>query len=77
MIRTKEDYVNSLKKLNHVVYYRGKRVQDITTHPAFRPHINAAGKTYELALLPEYEDLMTATSHLTGGGGQGQRYDVK
>src|SRR4030042_665263 len=66
MIRTKEDYVNSLKKLNHVVYYRGKRVQDITAHPAFRPHINAASKTYELALLPEYEDLMLATSHLTG-----------
>ena len=66
MIRTKEDYINSLKKLNHVVYYRGKRVQDLTTHPAFLPHINAAGKTYELALMPEHEDLMTATSHLTG-----------
>jgi 4-hydroxybutyryl-CoA dehydratase/vinylacetyl-CoA-Delta-isomerase len=66
MIRTKEDYINSLKKLNHVVYYKGKRVKDVTTHPAFIPHINAAAKTYELALVPEYEDLMTATSHLTG-----------
>ena len=35
-------------------------------HPAFIPHINAAAKTYELALVPEHEDLMTATSHLTG-----------
>ena len=32
----------------------------------FRPHINSAALTYELALRPEYEDLMTATSHLTG-----------
>lgn len=66
MIKTKEDYVNSLKKLNHVVYYKGKRVKDVTAHPAFLPHIHSAAKTYELALIPEYEDLMTATSHLTG-----------
>ncbi|MGQ9694511.1 MAG: 4-hydroxyphenylacetate 3-hydroxylase family protein [Thermodesulfobacteriota bacterium] len=66
MIKTKEDYIASLRKLNHVVYYKGKRVPDITVHPAFIPHINAAAKTYELALMPEYEDLMTATSHLTG-----------
>jgi 4-hydroxybutyryl-CoA dehydratase / vinylacetyl-CoA-Delta-isomerase len=66
MIKTKEDFVNSLKKLNHVVYYKGKRIQDVTNHPAFRPHINSAAKTYELALMPEHEDLMTATSHLTG-----------
>jgi len=65
-IRTKEDYVQSLKEQGHVVYYRGERVQDITTHPAFIPHINCAAKTYELALMPEHEDLMTATSHLTG-----------
>ena len=39
---------------------------DVTAHPALIPHINAAAKTYELALRPEHEDLMTATSHLTG-----------
>jgi 4-hydroxybutyryl-CoA dehydratase/vinylacetyl-CoA-Delta-isomerase len=65
-IETKEDYIQSLKDLHHVVYYNGKRVEDITEHPALRPHINAAALTYELALRPEYEDLMTATSHLTG-----------
>jgi 4-hydroxybutyryl-CoA dehydratase/vinylacetyl-CoA-Delta-isomerase len=66
MIRTKEDYIKSLKDLKHVVYYRGKKVEDVTTHPAFLPHINAAGKTYELAQDPQHEDIMTATSHLTG-----------
>ena len=66
MIRTKEDYINSLKELKTVVYYRGKKVEDVTTHPAFLPHINAAAKTYELAQDPQHEDLMTATSHLTG-----------
>ena len=66
MIRTKEDYIESLKKQKLNVFYNGKPVADITTHPAFIPHINSAAKTYELALNPEFEDIMTATSHLTG-----------
>ena len=65
-IVTKEDYLQSLKNLHHAVYYNGKRVEDITEHPALRPHIDSAALTYELALRPEHEDLMTATSHLTG-----------
>jgi len=66
MIKTKEEYIESLKNLGLVIYYNGKRVKDPSTFPAFLPHINAAAKTYELALRPEAEDLLTATSHLTG-----------
>lgn len=66
MIKTKQDYVESLKRQKLNVYYNGKRVEDVTVHPGIVPHINAAAKTYELALLPESEDLLTATSHLTG-----------
>ncbi len=66
MIKTKDDYIKSLKELGHIVYFKGERVADVTTHPAFIPHINSAAKTYELALQPESEDLLTATSHLTG-----------
>jgi 4-hydroxybutyryl-CoA dehydratase/vinylacetyl-CoA-Delta-isomerase len=65
-IVTKEDYIKSLKELHGKVYYNGKRVDDVTGHPALRPHINSAALTYEFALRPEYENLMTATSHLTG-----------
>jgi 4-hydroxybutyryl-CoA dehydratase / vinylacetyl-CoA-Delta-isomerase len=65
-IVTKEDYLQSLKDLHHVVYYNGKRVEDVTAHPGLRPHIDCASLTYELANKPEHEDLMTATSHLTG-----------
>jgi 4-hydroxybutyryl-CoA dehydratase/vinylacetyl-CoA-Delta-isomerase len=65
-IVTKENYIQSLKDLRHVVYYNGKRVEDVAEHPALKPHINSAALTYEFALRPEYEDLMTATSHLTG-----------
>src|SRR5512147_2893222 len=65
-IVTKEDYIKRLKYLHHINYYNGKRVEDMTEHTALRPHINSAALTYELALRPEHEDLMTATSHLTG-----------
>ncbi|MDD4242186.1 MAG: 4-hydroxyphenylacetate 3-hydroxylase family protein [Smithellaceae bacterium] len=65
-IVTREDYVQSLKDLRSVVYYNGKRVEDVTGHPAMQPHINSAALTYELALRPENEDLMTAVSHLSG-----------
>ncbi len=66
MIRTKEDYVRSLRDQKLNVYYNGSKVDDVTIHPAFIPHINSAAKTYEMALRPEHEDLMLATSHLTG-----------
>ena len=64
-IVTKEDYIKSLKDLKVVIYYNGRKVED-GAHPGFLPHINSAAKTYEMALMPEYEDLLTATSHLTG-----------
>ena len=65
-IVTAQDYIRSLKEQGHVVYYNGRRVEDVTEHPGMRPHVNAAAMTYELALRPEYEDVMTAISHLTG-----------
>ena len=65
-IRTKEDYVRSLKEQKVLIYYNGEQVEDRSTHPAFVPHINSAAKTYELALMPEYEDLLTAVSSITG-----------
>jgi len=66
MIKTKEDYLKSLRALGHRVYFKGETVSDVTAHPSFAPHINSVAKTYEMALMPEFEDLLTATSHLTG-----------
>jgi len=66
MIRTKEDYIKSLQEQGHVVYSGGEKVEDVTSDPTFKPHINCAAMTYEMANKPEFEDLATATSHLTG-----------
>ena len=66
MIKTKEDYLQSLRDLGHLVYFKGQPVPDVTVHPSFSPHINSMAKTYEMAQMPEFEDLLTARSHLTG-----------
>ena len=48
------------------IYLLGEKVDDYVNHPIIRPSINSMAMTYELAQQPEYEDLMLATSHLTG-----------
>jgi 4-hydroxybutyryl-CoA dehydratase/vinylacetyl-CoA-Delta-isomerase len=63
---TAEQYENSLRKLNLVVYMFGEKIDNVVDHPIIRPSMNALAMTYELAGSPEYEDIMTATSHLTG-----------
>lgn len=65
-IKTASDYMDSLKKLTPMIYYKGVRVDDVTTHPATAPHVRAAAMTYALANMEAYEDLATAISHLTG-----------
>ncbi len=61
-----EQYEESLRRLNLVVYMFGKRVENVVDDPIIRPSMKAVAKTYELAHRPEHEDIMTATSHVTG-----------
>jgi 4-hydroxybutyryl-CoA dehydratase/vinylacetyl-CoA-Delta-isomerase len=63
---TPEAYEESLRQLNLVVYMFGKRVVNVVDDPIIRPSMRAVAKTYELAHSPEHEDIMTATSHITG-----------
>ena len=63
---TKEQYIKSLRNYHPVLYCNGEKIKSVVDHPMFRPHVNSASMTYELANEPEYEELMTTTSHLTG-----------
>ncbi len=63
---TAKQYEESLRGLNLEVYLFGERVDNVVDHPIIRPSMNAVALTYELAHHPEYEDIMTAISHLTG-----------
>ena len=65
-LMTGAEYVESLRKLNTRVYMFGEKVDNWVDHPIIRPSIHCVAMTYELAQDPQYEDLMTATSSLTG-----------
>ena len=65
-MKTPEQYEESLRKLNLKVYLLGELVENPVDHPIIRPSMNSVKMTYALAQDPEHEDLMTATSHLTG-----------
>ncbi|HPJ44334.1 MAG TPA: 4-hydroxyphenylacetate 3-hydroxylase family protein [Spirochaetota bacterium] len=65
-MKTGKEYEDSLRKLNLKVYLFGKKVENVVDDPIIRPSMNAVKMTYDMAAMPEYEDLLTATSHLTG-----------
>jgi 4-hydroxybutyryl-CoA dehydratase/vinylacetyl-CoA-Delta-isomerase len=63
---TAEQYEASLRKLKLKVYLQGEVVENPVDHPIIRPSMNSVKMTYALAQDPQYEELMTATSHITG-----------
>ncbi|MCG8413595.1 MAG: 4-hydroxyphenylacetate 3-hydroxylase family protein [Pseudomonadales bacterium] len=65
-IKTSKEYVESLRELQIKAYVGGSKIDCVVDHPAIAPHINTVAKTYELAHMPEHEEVMTARSHLTG-----------
>lgn len=65
-LKTPEEYEESLRQLNLKVYLQGELVKNPVDHPIIRPSMNSVKMTYALAQDPQYADLMTATSHLTG-----------
>ena len=65
-LKTKEEYVESLKKQKPEIYMFGEKIEDRINHPLLKPQIDVLAFTYELAQDPKYEHLTTATSHLTG-----------
>lgn len=59
-------FLDTLRVVKSEVYFMGQRIESVPDHPATRPHANSAAVTYDLAMDPEYSDLASATSHLTG-----------
>lgn len=63
---TGREYIESLRALKPEVYFLGQKIKNIVDEPMFQPHLHGAAMTYELAHHPEYEEIMTASSHITG-----------
>lgn len=65
-LMTGEQYVQSIRKMKMQIYMFGEKVESAFDNPILRPSLNSVKATYDLAQMPEYEDLMTATSSITG-----------
>lgn len=65
-IKTSEQYIESIRQMRFNLYLFGEKVENIVDNPVVRPSLNAVAMTYQLAHDPQFEDLMTVTSSLTG-----------
>ena len=65
-LMTAKEYIDSLRKLNTRVYMFGEKIDNWVDHPMIRPSINCVAMTYALAQDPQYAELMTVKSSLTG-----------
>lgn len=65
-IKTSNEYVESLRKRKIKVYLFGEEIKNPVDHPIIKPSINSISVTYDVAHDLRYENLATATSHLTG-----------
>lgn len=63
-LKTKEEYIESIRALKPVAYMFGERLTNIVDNPRIRAGIEATGATYDLAEKPENRDLMVTTSPL-------------
>lgn len=64
-VRTREEYIESLREQKPKVYMAGEEIKDIVDHPAFERGISDAAVTYEIAHDPKYHKLSTVISPLS------------
>jgi 4-hydroxybutyryl-CoA dehydratase/vinylacetyl-CoA-Delta-isomerase len=65
-LMTGEQFIESIRKMNMQIYMFGEKVENPVDNPILRPSLNSVRATYDLAQMPEYEDLMTVKSSITG-----------
>ncbi len=64
VIRTGEEYIQSLRGRDLKIYLFGELVKDAVDHPMIRPSINAVAETYDLAV--REEGLASTKSSISG-----------
>ena len=69
---TGDEYLESLRDGREIWIY-GERVEDVTTHPAFRNSTRMIARMYDALHDPKYKDILTTDTD-TGSGGYTHRY---
>ncbi len=65
-LMTGEQFIESIRKINMQIYLFGEKVENPVDNPVLRPSLNSVRMTYDLAQMPEYQELMTAVDPDTG-----------
>lgn len=65
-LRTYEQYLQSLKKMQPNIYKFDELITDVTTHPATRRTVAGHGWTYRAAADEKLRDKVSTVSHLSG-----------
>ena len=65
-MKTEQEYRDSIRAMQPVVYAFGEKVEQVVDHPAFAPTVNSIALTYKMAKETENETLMTVKSPFTG-----------
>jgi len=63
-LKTKAEYIESLRRLKPTAYMFGQKLTDVVDNPRLRAGIEATGATYALAEDPQYRDLVVTESPL-------------
>jgi 4-hydroxybutyryl-CoA dehydratase/vinylacetyl-CoA-Delta-isomerase len=65
-LKTREDYLNSLRKMRPNIYKFGELIEDVTTHPATKRTVESHCRSFDASHDPELAEMYTTTSIFTG-----------
>src|SRR5689334_22591200 len=65
-VRTGKQFIDGLRTRPREVWLRGKRVDEVTAHPAFRRPVERLAQLYDMQHDPAYADILTAPSPSSG-----------
>jgi 4-hydroxybutyryl-CoA dehydratase/vinylacetyl-CoA-Delta-isomerase len=65
-LKTRKDYLKSLKKIRPNIYKFGELIKDVTKHPATKRTVESHARNFDAAHDPDLSDLYTTTSTFTG-----------
>jgi 4-hydroxybutyryl-CoA dehydratase/vinylacetyl-CoA-Delta-isomerase len=60
-LKSKQEYVQSIKRLKSEAYMRGERIQDVTQNAFTRLALEGIGEIYALSRQPNHQNLLTRT----------------
>ena len=66
-LKTRAEYLNSLKNLRPNIYKFGQLIEDVTTNPATRRTVESHARAFDAAHNPDLKDIFTTSASLIGG----------